>query len=174
MISYRYDLLSPLWPLGWYWARVHAHVLATVGLSMAQLTAEERGRLDGASSRILPTHRARSGPGRTAQAEASSRKSRPAGETRTLGEVGGGGSQPKAQSGKAVFIREVSVPIRNPEQEGRPASLLRVAGAPATGSRAAFPLLPVGQCQDLQPKGPQDSSLGQELTGKENDRWGPC
>ena len=47
---------------------------------MAQLTAEEQGRLGGASSGILPTHWAKPGIGAAAWAEAGSRKSSPAGE----------------------------------------------------------------------------------------------
>lgn len=54
---------------------------------MAQLAAEEQGRLGGASSGILPTHWAKSGVRRTAWTEAASRKSSPAGETWNLEDV---------------------------------------------------------------------------------------
>lgn len=142
---------------------------------MAQLTAEEQGGLGGASSGILPTHWAKSGTGRTAWAEAASRKPSPAGETWNLEDMAvnqkrslGKWSPP----GKCTFQSGIR------SRKAGAASLLAWVGAPATGFESSVSSASCGAMarsrQDLRPQGPGDSSSGQELRHKENDRWGSC
>lgn len=93
-------------------------------------------------------------------------------------ESGGDGNQPKAQSGKVVSIGEVYVPVRYPEQGSGACEPPGLVGAPATGFKCSTSSASCGAMarsrQDLRLKGPGDSSSGQELRCKRNDRWGSC
>lgn len=142
---------------------------------MAQLTAEEQGGLGGASSGILPTHWAKSGMGRAAWSEAASRKSSPAGETWNLEKMA---INQKHNLVKWSPLGKCMSQSGIRSREAGPVSLLACVGAPAAGFKCSASSASCGAMarsgQDLRLKGPGDSSSGQELRCKKNDRWGSC